>query len=176
MVGRPRPLPRRRLQIRFEHRFRAPLPYVFLWCTDYAPDDPGIEQAPYTRRILRREAGTVVYEDLGDRGNGWFLNRQTVALHPPDRWHAESDGTHRSWSIDYTLNAFPDGTTGLRIRGIRQATALDPEPPTAAAVLRNLEVMWSRFGRALERDYRRSARTAVRPSARAGRTRRRPAR
>jgi hypothetical protein len=145
------------LRVEIEQRFRAPLPFVFRWCTDYTPEDPRIEKERYVRRILSRGASAVTYEDLGDHGRGWFLNRQVVTLYPPDHWHAESDGNYRSWSIDYTLRSGPDGSTVLRFRGTRRATPLDEAPPTLAAMQRNLRTMWSRFARALERDHRRGA-------------------
>jgi len=158
---RRRPTPRE-LTVEFVHRFRAPVPFVFAWCTDYSPEDPRIERDRYARRILSRGPRTVVYEDLGDhsgdRRAGWFLNRQTVTLHPPAHWHAESDGNYRTWSIDYRLRALPDGTTEMRFEGTRRATPLEDRPPTLAATRRNLATMWSRFGRALEREYRRGIR------------------
>ena len=149
------------MRVEVERTFRAPLPFVFRWCTDYSPEDPRIEHDQYVRRVLHRDASTVVYEDLGDhlgdRTGGWFLNRQTVTLHPPDHWHAESDGNYRSWSIDYTLRPRPDGTTRLLFRGVRRATPLEEAPPTLAATRRNLNSMWARFAGALERDFRRRA-------------------
>ncbi len=141
-----------------ETTFRAPVPFVFRWCTDYSPGDPRIERETYTRRILSRGRRTVVYQDLGDHAGGWFLNRQTVTLHPPRYWHAESVGNYRTWSIDYRLRPGLDGTTRFRFRGLRTSTPLETDPPSPAAVQQNLRELWQRFGRALEADYRRSLR------------------
>jgi hypothetical protein len=146
------------IRIRAEATFRAPIGYAFRWCTDYSPRDPAIEKERYTRRILSRTPRKVIYQDLGPRGRGWFLNQQTVTLYPPGRWHAESKGTYRNWSIEYRLRPRPDGSTRLLFDGMRRATPLDDDRPSKAAVLRNIRVLWSRFGRALEKDYRRSRR------------------
>lgn len=145
-----------------ETTFRAPIEFAFRWCTDYSPADPRIERDTYTRRILSRGRRTVVYQDLGDHAGGWFLNLQTVTLHPPSYWHAESVGNYRTWSIDYRLRALPDGTTRFRFRGFRTPTPLDKDPPRADAVQENLRELWQRFGRALEADYRRSRRVRAR--------------
>jgi hypothetical protein len=144
------------LRIHIESTFRAPSDFAFRWCTDYSPEDPSIEKEDYTRWILSRSPQKVVYQDLGPHGRGWFLNQQTVTLRPPVSWHAESTGTYRTWSIDYRLRPRPDGTTQLTFDGLRRATALDPNPPSRAAVAENVRRLWSRFGRALENDYRRS--------------------
>src|SRR4029077_11206052 len=81
-------------------KFRAPLPFVFRWCTDYTPDDPRLEKDEYTRRIVKRSTRKVVYEDLSDTPDGWMWSHQEVTLRPPNRWHADVTGSHRHWNLD----------------------------------------------------------------------------
>ena len=138
----------------FRIQFRAPLPYVFAWCTDYTPDDPRLEGEEYTRRILRRTSRKAVYEDLYDEPDGWMWSHQEVDLHPPNHWHANAVGSHREWIIDYRLSAKKDGSTELWFRGRRRATALAGKNPPKARLERELLLMWKNFARALERDYR----------------------
>jgi len=154
----PRRSPRGVRHFHVETTFRAPIDFAFRWCTDYRPDDAKIEKDHYTRRILSRSSRQVVYQDLGPHGKGWFLNQQTVGLHPPDHWHAESVGNYRTWSIDYRLRALPDGTTRFSFDGWRRATALAEGGPSRSEVTANLRQIWYRFGRALEKEYRRSRR------------------
>ena len=135
-------------------KFRAPLPFVFSWCTDYSAEDSRLEGEPYIRRILRRTARRVIFEDLYDRPFGWMWSHTKVDLRPPDRWHAEAVGSHRGWSIDYTLSSRDDATTELLFRGKRRPTALAGRNPPKAKLERDLRRMWRNFGRALERDYR----------------------
>lgn len=144
---------------RYEFRvdFRAPLPFVYAWCTDYTPEDARLEKENYTRRILRRTSKRVIYEDLDDQPTGWIWSHQVVDLHPPNRWHAEATGSHRSWSIEYKLSSRPDGGTVLWFRGRRRATPLGSNVQRKR-LERNLRVMWKNFARALERDYRTSQR------------------
>lgn len=143
----------------FRTRFRAPLPFVFAWCTDYSPNDARLEGEDYTRRILRRTARQVVFEDLDEEPTGWIWSHMDVDLHPPNRWHAESVGSHRDWSIDYELSPKKDGSTELWFRGKRWAMALAGKNPPEARLEGELRGMWKRFGRALEKDYRASQRS-----------------
>lgn len=141
-------------------KFRAPVPYVFRWCTDYTPDDASLEKDEYARKIVKRGRRAVVYEDLYEGPDGWMWSHQEVTLHPPDRWHAESTGSHRHWSLDYTLRPLPDGGTELTLRGVRRPTALGARNPPKARMNKELRQAWANFGRALERDYRKERRAA----------------
>src|SRR6266568_4225104 len=44
--------------------FRVPLDFAFAWCTDYTPEDAGLEGEAYQRKIIERSARRVVFEDL----------------------------------------------------------------------------------------------------------------
>jgi len=141
-------------------KFRAPAPFVYRWCTDYTPDDARLEKDEYARKILKRGKRAVVYEDLYEGPDGWMWSHQEVTLHPPDRWHAESTGSHRHWTLDYTLRPLPDGGTELTLRGVRRPTALGARNPPKARMTKELRQAWANFGRALERDYRKERRDA----------------
>jgi len=157
----PTVFPASRYEIR--SKFRAPLPFVFEWCTDYSSDDPRLEKENYTRKILGRKGRRVTYEDLYDTPNGWMWSHQTVTLHPPNRWHAEALGNYREWSLEYTLKELPDGRTELTLRGQRRPTPLGGRNPPKARLERELRASWRNFGRALERDYRAAAGSGFRP-------------
>lgn len=139
--------------------FRAPLGFVFDWCTDYTPGDAPLEKEDYTRKVVSRRARQVVYEDLYDTPKGWMWSRHTVTLQPPDRWHSESLGSHREWSLDYQLRSLPDGRTELMLRGERRPTSLGPKNPPKARLEKELQTGWAHFGKALERDYRASGKS-----------------
>ena len=134
--------------------FRAPIDFVYAWCTDYDPGDARLEKEHYQRRILSRTGKRVVYEDLEEGPHGWVWRRQTVTLAPPHHWHAESVGNYREWSLDYDLRSLPGGRTELTLKGRRRPTPLSGGNPPKAELLRDLRTIWRRFGRALERDYR----------------------
>jgi hypothetical protein len=141
-----------RYEVRAE--FRAPLPYVFAWCTDYSVDDARLEKDSYSRKIVERAPRRVVYEDLYETPKGWTWSRHTVTLRPPRRWHSESVGSHRTWSLDYELRPLPDGRTELTLRGDRRATDVGGKNPPRAVLERDIRDAWRNFGRELEKDYR----------------------
>ncbi len=154
---------------RFRVAFRAPLPFVFRWCTDYSTEDPTIEGEDYQRRVLERTRRRVVFEDLSNTPTGWSWSRNVVSLHPPTRWQARMEGNHRIWSAEYALRDVGDGTTELRFLGKRTPTALGPPNPPVRQFRREILGGWARFARQLERDYRKTRHGGRRP----GRPRRR---
>jgi hypothetical protein len=134
---------------------RAPIEYVFAWCTDYQTDDARREKDRYERRIVSRSANQVVYEDLGDDDDGgWWWSHYSVALHPPNRWHSDSFGSHRELSLDYTLTALGPELTRFDLRWRRRPTSLGPTRVSQRTVERSTTRAWRNFAAALERDYR----------------------
>jgi len=137
-----------------QRTFRAPLDFVYAWCTDYTSRDRTLQGETGSRQIIRKTARTVVYEDLDETPRGWMWSRQTVTLQPPNRWHAEAVGNYRTWKLDYSLGELPDGLTEFTMRGERRATPLGVKNPPKAVLEKELQTMWRNLGRALERDYR----------------------
>jgi hypothetical protein len=133
--------------------FRAPLDFAFAWCTDYTAGDRKLQGEAGFRKIIRKTPRTMVYEDLTDTPHGWEWSRQTVTLHPPDRWTAIAAGNYRTWNLEYSLRELPNGRTEFTMRGKRRATSLAKNPPKVV-LEKELHTMWRNLGRALERDYR----------------------
>lgn len=147
----------------FRTTFRAPLNFVFRWCTDYTPADARLEKDDYTRKILAKGPRKVVYEDLYDGPAGWSWSRHVVDLHPPNRWHSASTGNHRTWDLEYELGAETPERTSFSLRGARTPTDLGAQNPSKSDMERDLRKVWANFGRALERDYRASRRSQSSP-------------
>lgn len=138
--------------------FRAPIGYVFRWCTDYRTDDARRDGERYERRILARSSRRVVFEDLWSERDGWRWRRYDVSLFPPRRWRADTVGNVRDATIDYRLYALPDGGTRLRLRMRRRPGPRLARQPPKAELEAELVRLWGRLGRSLESDYRRSTR------------------
>ena len=136
--------------------FRAPLAFVFAWCTDYSTGDARLEKEAYVRRIIERTRRRVVYEDLEETPRGWAWSRHSVTLRPPNRWRSDSVGNYRTWRLDYSLRPLPGGRTELTLRGLRRASGLASKNPPKAKLERAMRASWSHFGRALESDYQKS--------------------
>ncbi|MCI4368844.1 MAG: hypothetical protein L3K09_04700 [Thermoplasmata archaeon] len=136
--------------------FRAPLKFVYEWCTDYRPQDARLESENYERKILRRSSREVIYEDLEDSKDGWFWARHVVRLFPPNRWHSDTVGSHRALSLEYRLAALPGGRTQLTLTARRRPYGVGGKNPPRAKWEGPVAMSWKRFGRAIERDYQKT--------------------
>jgi len=133
--------------------FNAPLDFVYRWCTDFTPEDSKLETEEYERRILRRSAREVVYEDLEDTQQGWVWSRHVVHLLPPNRWKSDSVGSLRVYALDYRLDRLPGGHTQLTLRARRRPYGIGKKNPPKGQWERSTTAAWKSFARALERDY-----------------------
>jgi hypothetical protein len=133
--------------------FRAPIDYVFAWCTDYTPKDAQLEGESYTRKVIERTKDQVIFEDLEETRTGWDWGRDVVTLRPPNRWHMEGVGKHRDVEADYRLKTLPEGRTELDLRWRRRP--IGPEAAKLTKAQREASSLraWKKFGAALERDY-----------------------
>ncbi len=140
---------------RFTIDLAAPIGFVFRWATDYRANDSSLSHQGFERRVLERDRGHVLFEDLErNPAGGWVWRRSAVSLRPPDAWRSHSQGSHRFAEIDYRLTALGPARTRLSITMHRRATAAHPKHPTAAAFEADLRHAWTGYGRALARDYR----------------------
>lgn len=139
-------------QIRTE--FHAPLEFVFRWCTDFTPKDAQYEADSYQRRILRRSKRFVVFEDLEDSEEGWIWARHVVRLEPPNRWHSDSTGNHRTIRLDYRLSRLPGGRTRLVLTAHRRPAGIGGKNPSRSQRERTVGRSWKSLGKSLERDIR----------------------
>ncbi len=143
--------------------FRAPLRYVYSWCTDYSEEDPKIShEAPLSeRRIIAKGRGRVVFEDLEELKDGTAWDRVFVRLEPPRRWQAFYVGNYRHALANYSLSTPADGRTQLDIRWRRRPSFLEGPVISKRERERSSLEGWRWFAKRLERDYRgASSRTA----------------
>jgi hypothetical protein len=136
--------------------FHVPVDFAYRWCTDYREFDGRLSKEGNLRRILRRSARQVVYEDLTPAPEGWVWSRQTVTLRPPNRWTATARGNYRTWELDYRLRRHGEDATEFTMRGLRRPFLLGTKNPSQRALRTELLRMWRNFGKAMESDYRRS--------------------
>lgn len=142
-------------EARVQVAFRVPLDFAFDWCTDYTSEDAALEGESYERKVIERTPRRVIFEDLEETPSGWVWGRDVVTLRPPNRWSMEGIGSHRDVTAEYTLSELPDGRTQLELVWWRQPHGPGKKVPR---VQREKETTraWKRFGRAMERDYRKS--------------------
>lgn len=142
--------------------FHAPLSFAYAWCTDYSPDDPKIagEDKAFglQRRVVTRTPEQVVFENLYDHGGGWAWERHTVNLLPPDRWRSHGYGNYHEAHLDYHLTELPRNRTLFDMRWVSRPTGLSTGPRTPREIIEHsVERLWRTRGKALERDYRKTA-------------------
>src|SRR6184192_2155594 len=126
-------------EYRIRVSFRAPIDFVFAWCTDYTPGDAALEKETYQRKIIERTPRAVVF------------------LRPPNRWHMNGIGNNRDVVADYVLSSLPDGRTRLDLRWKRRPHGPDAKLTKAEREASSTRA-WKRFASALESDYKRSRR------------------
>ncbi len=146
-------------EFRLSVSFRAPLDFVYRWCTDYTPEDAALEKETYERKIVEQTPRRVVFEDLEDSPNGWDWSRAVVSLRPPNRWHMDAVGNNRDVAADYVLSSLANGWTRLDLRWKRRPKVPDAKRRTKAEREASATRAWHHFAAALERDYKRSRRT-----------------
>lgn len=139
-----------------EIAFRAPMDFVFAWCTDYTPGDSKLENEEYQRKVIDRTTRRVTFEDLEESKDGWIWSRDVVSLRPPKRWHMDGVGNRRDVVADYVLSSLPDGRTRLDLRWRRRPKVPGGQNLTKSQREASAKRSWKRFGAALERDYRNS--------------------
>jgi hypothetical protein len=138
--------------------FRAPLSYVYRWCTNYTPKDARLAGDDYERRIISRSPRRVLFEDLWWEPDGWRWRRSDVSLKPPALWVAVSMGNVREARIEYRLSAVSKLRTRLDIRMRRRPGLRAPRQPPKRELEAEINQMWRKFARSLETDYRRTHR------------------
>ena len=136
--------------------FSVPLAFAYRWCTDFTSEDGMLSKEGNSRQILSRTSRKVVYEDLYPSPNGWMWSRQTVTLHPPNRWTAVADGNYRRWDLVYTLRSLAKVRTEFTFHGVRQPQHMSRKNPSHRTMEGELHTMWKNFGIAMEREYRSS--------------------
>ena len=138
--------------------FRAPLDFAFAWCTDYTPEDAGLEGESYQRKIIERTPRRVIFEDLEESKDGWNWSRDIVTLRPPNRWHMVGVGNKRDVEADYLLTRLSDGRTRLDLRWSRKPNVSGLAKLTKAEREAEGTRAWKLFGTAMERDYKKTLR------------------
>jgi len=132
---------------------RAPLRFVYDWCTDYRESDPKITGSKSKRKILLKNKRRVVYV-VNYRSQGKSRSAvDVVTLYPPKAWHLDFTGDEDDEIGDYVLTSLGPRKTRLDMKfkehyKIRKA-------PTKAQDVKQIHEIWGKYVAALERDYSR---------------------
>ena len=136
---------------RVTKRFRASLPDVYAWCTEFRDSDPDLSRVRLrTRKLIRREGDLIEMEETGIMAFP-FVARFLVHLRPPDGWDADA----RS-NMGYTHNTYRlfSETEGTRLEMTFDVHLTGPyrlfAPFARGFIVRKTSREWDDYIRAME--------------------------
>jgi hypothetical protein len=136
--------------------FKAPLDYVFAWCTDFREDDGKMTGSKATRAFLERTDKRIVwaveYKEKGTTKDGI----RAVWLHPPDSWTLDTCGDHREIG-EYRLSSKGKNKTRLDMKFQISFDSKDDIDDKKKWEKEGSEE-WDIFRTHLENDYKQSLR------------------
>jgi len=136
--------------------FRAPLDFVFAWCTDFREDDGKMTGSKAKRKFLERTGRRIVwsaeYKEKGKPKEGI----RVVWLHPPDSWTLDTCGDYRELG-EYYLTEKGKNKTRLDMKFLMTYDSKD-EVEGRKKWEKELSEEWDVFRRYLEDDYKASLR------------------
>lgn len=137
--------------------FKAPLDFVFDWCTDYREDDTKITGSKAKRKILEKADKRVVflveYKQEGKTRQGIRI----VWLHPPDSWELDTCGDMMEWGEKergwYKLTPKGKNRTRLDMEFLLTYNS-KKHFPEKKEWDSDIDGVWDAYGRQLEKDYK----------------------
>ena len=151
-----RRFPPRYRTLRFHKLVRAPLPFVYRWCTDYRDDDDRLTNDLYhyeARVVLREPERVVRIIVVPGRDRNRHTDVEIISLLPPDRWRMTKLSVTDDESASYRLH--PEGPEltrlDMRFRETWKSTAV-PDRRRYRALFHEV---WDRYVQTMEAEYRR---------------------
>jgi len=139
--------------VRISRRIKAPLSFVYAWCTDFREDDPQI--SGLKRRIVILEKTRRRYiMSVRSKSHGRIVTAaRIVSLKPPNSWHLDWIGDEHRETGDYRLTRLSGSATRLSMTfKVRNE---NPGASNEAAFVKEVNaLMWDKYAAALESDYR----------------------
>ena len=143
---------------------RAPLRFVYDWCTDYRESDPKvIFGSKSKRKMLVKNKDRVIYVQNYASRDKPTSAVEVITLHPPNIWHLDSivvslTGSRvigvESYEVgDYVLTSLGPRKTKLVMKFMENYEI--SKAPTKADDVALTHRVWDKIVPALERDYAR---------------------
>jgi hypothetical protein len=132
--------------------FKAPLDYVFTWCTDYREDDAKFTGSKTVRKILEKNADRVIWRVRYKDGDDFQEGVRAVWLSPPKAWHLETCGDGREVG-DFELTALGKSKTRLDMKFVVTYDSKD-DVEDKDEWEEDGRKHWEIFKQALEEDFK----------------------
>jgi hypothetical protein len=136
--------------------FKAPLDYVFGWCTDFREDDGKMTGSKAKRKFIERTDKRIVWSVEYKENGKPVEGIRVVWLHPPDSWSLDTCGDHRELG-EYNLTKKGKNKTRLDMK-FRVSFDSKEEVDDRKKWEKEASEEWDIFRRYLENDYKASLR------------------
>jgi len=130
---------------------KAPLKFVYDWCTDYREDDNQITGSKVQFKILQKTNRRVIYLRTYERDGRTMVGVKIVTLHPPKAWFLDQVGEDEDVSGIYKLTRVGPERTRLAMTFTEKYKVSDA--PTKEEDRKSTHQMWDKYVAALEKDY-----------------------
>ena len=130
---------------------RAPVRFVYEWCTDYRESDPKISGSKARRRILLKTEHRVIYLSTYRSGGKSRSAVNIVTLNPSKSWHLDFVGDDDDEAGDYVLTRL--GPQKTRLDMTFDEHYKTRKSPTKAQDLKQTNEVWDKYVAALEDEY-----------------------
>jgi hypothetical protein len=142
---------------RYRKLIRAPLRFVYRWCTDYRNDDDRLTNSLYhyrSRIILRERSRVIRVITVPGRDRNRSTDVEIILLLPPNRWRLTKFSVTDDNTGDYRLIRKRPGLTLLEIRfRTKWKVARRPDPKRYRRLFNQV---WDRYVELIEREFVRS--------------------
>ncbi len=130
---------------------KAPIQFVFDWCTDFREDDYKLTDSSSRRTMYNRSGEKVVYVDEERVGGEVRRSKSEVSLFPPNRWVLNAEGDVENEEGEYQLETKGKSATVLTMT-FRVSHKLKPIP-SKAKWEKDSNEFWDKLVVALEKEY-----------------------
>lgn len=130
---------------------KAPIRFVYDWCTDYRESDTKITRSKAKRRILLKTEHRVIYLSSYKSGGKPRNAVNVVTLYPPKAWHLDFIGDDDDEVGDYVLTRL--GPQRTRLDMTFEEHYKMRRAPTKVKDLKHTNDVWDKYVAALQKDY-----------------------
>ena len=130
---------------------KAPLKFVYNWCTDYREDDNELTGSKAQFKILQKTRRRVIYLRTLERDGKTMIGVKMVTLRPPRAWYLDQVGDDEDAIGVYRLTRAEPEKTRLDMKFTEKYKISGA--PTKEQDRKETDQMWDKYVAALEKDY-----------------------
>ncbi len=142
--------------LRFHKLVRAPLPFVYRWCTDYREDDDRLTDSIYHYQAtipLREPTRIVRIITVPGVDRNRCTEVEIISLRPPDQWKLNKFSVTDDKFGSYRVRRI--GAKLTRVEMHFRERWKDSTPPNRQRYRRLFNRVWDRYVEVMESEYRR---------------------